>query len=213
MWKRPGIRRHLSASRKRDHSYRVRAVRPHPRCDVSETPGSDACGWPTMPKRHSPRFRPRTPPVMLSWSKFRGPGNVTFDPADTEDRKGRFQSAAVHHVHWQSHDDRHLQRTRRIYPPPRCERLVGRRRPRFSVLLVKRPGKSKGQVSSHCLTYFFTSFVPTSAPYTLPLRVRGDAFRLAGCPFPGEGSGMNAVTDPSFALPIRMPRFHPGLCP
>ena len=30
---------------------------------------------------------------------------------------------------------------------------------------------------------------------------------------PGEGSGINAVTDPSRALPTRIPRFHPGLCP
>ncbi len=60
------------------------------------------------------------------------------------------------------------------------------------------------------LTYFFKSFGPTSAPYTLPWRSTATPSAMLVPPL-GSGSGMNAVTLPSRALPIRMPLWQPGL--
>src|SRR5689334_13711582 len=70
------------------------------------------------------------------------------------------------------------------------------------------------KLRSHLFTYFFRSFGPTSALYTLPsasaatpspalVLVKSGRMRVSG-------SGMNDFTEPSFALPMRMPRFHPS---
>ena len=67
-----------------------------------------------------------------------------------------------------------------------------------------------GRRTAFYLTYFFKSFGPTSAPYTLPSRSTATPSAVLVPPL-GSGSGMNAVTLPSCVLPTRIPRWQPGL--
>src|SRR5688500_4476538 len=63
-------------------------------------------------------------------------------------------------------------------------------------------------ILGYFFTYLFNARGPTSAPSTSPAAspaTPSAALVLGGFSF---GSGMNAVTFPSLALPIRMPRFH-----
>ncbi len=65
------------------------------------------------------------------------------------------------------------------------------------------------------LTYFFSARGPDFRAVDVALGVDRDAFRRArpGArpeSVSGSGSGMKAVTLPSFALPIRIPRFQPA---
>src|SRR5262245_57831554 len=59
-------------------------------------------------------------------------------------------------------------------------------------------------------TYLFSARGPTSAPYTLP---RASAATPSAALVDGAfstGSGMKDFTEPSLALPMRMPRFQPS---
>ena len=83
------------------------------------------------------------PPVELTWSKYRGPGAVTFDKAHptVEIAGGRRRQRAVPR---QGHDDRQVQRAGRVRSPRHRERLLGRRRRRRGVLLDDRDGEGVG---------------------------------------------------------------------
>ena len=61
--------------------------------------------------------------------------------------------------------------------------------------------------TGYFLTYFFSAIPPVSDPYTLPFA----SATTPSCDPSGSGSGMDAVTFPSLALPIVMPLRNPGL--
>src|SRR6516164_8368398 len=66
-------------------------------------------------------------------------------------------------------------------------------------------------IASHqFLTYFINRFGPTSAPTILPMASAATPSAALEPVAFSTGSGMKAVTDPSLALPTRMPRFQPS---
>ena len=86
---------------------------------------------------------PRPIPVAVTWSKYRGPGNVTFASHQAGGRKdhgrGGVQRQGVHHGY--------LQRTRRVSAARRRQRSFRRRRRRFPVLLDQRVCQGHGEVA------------------------------------------------------------------
>ena len=92
--------------------------------------------------------RRRAPPVTLTWSKFRGPGSVTFANDEAGGGEARilrrlaktaFQGKAATTATFSEPGEYVL----RVV----SQRLVRRRRPRISVLLVERAGESHGQAA------------------------------------------------------------------
>src|SRR5262249_50908575 len=90
----------------------------------------------------------------------------------------------------------------------RVENHVDGEAPAFRVKQSRSACKQQREL--HFFTYFFTFLGPTSAPKTLPCASAVTPSAALVTAAPGDGSGMNAATDPSRALPMRIPRFQPG---
>ncbi len=59
--------------------------------------------------------RPKTPPIVLTWDKFRGPGAVAFSAAQPSSRRRRLRRPREDHRSRQSIHHRDLQRARRLH--------------------------------------------------------------------------------------------------
>ena len=79
-------------------------------------------------RRRDARFTP-PPPIAVTWTKFRGPGDVKFDNHEADDRSRRRR---------QGDDERDVQRAGRLHPARRGQRFDRRGRRRLPVLLDQR---------------------------------------------------------------------------
>ena len=79
--------------------------------------------------------------MIVSWSKYRGPGAVTFDKPRPELEKLPGGDARLQR---EGDDDRQVQRAGRLRPARHRERLLRRRRRRFRLLLDDRRAQGRG---------------------------------------------------------------------
>ena len=115
---------------------------------VAESSHSGALGG-RRRQRRSRRDAPEDPRrSRISWSKFRGPGSVTFANDTPAVETADFRGATRDRVPGQSGHHRYVQRAGRIRAARGSQRLVRRRRPRIPVLLVERSGQSLCQPGS-----------------------------------------------------------------
>ena len=91
---------------------------------------------------------PDTPPVTVTWSKFRGPGAVKFANSKPAGRKSRRQVEDHSCLQRQGDDDRYVQRARRVRVARGSQRLVRGRRRRIPVLLDEWSGEGLRQAGS-----------------------------------------------------------------
>src|SRR5262249_37387242 len=94
-----------------------------------------------------------------------------------------------------------------VLKPPPPQGLIEEARGLLHFARAPNPAQPRAHPATYFFTYFFTRRGPTSPPETLPA---GSATTPSAGLVPvafSSGSGMKYITLPSFALPMRMPRF------